>query len=159
MAERRRHKKRIQVVKPNPGVGGFRALGRGGSRERPLEGRAKPRARRGGVRPRGPGRGLRRCEGPEGGRCWPRRRPRRRCWGSGGRPEAPGSEAAAEARPPARDSRGSSGRGLGWGVSLLPGADGDLPGLLSPFSTPSRRPNDPEIKAMIIRVEGGGGLT
>uniref|UniRef100_F6WQ69 Translocation protein SEC62 n=2 Tax=Equus caballus TaxID=9796 RepID=F6WQ69_HORSE len=141
MAERRRHKKRIQVVKPSPGVGGFRALGRGGSRERPLEGRAKPRARRGGVRPRGPGRGLRRCEGPEGGRCWPRRRPRRRCWGSGGRPEAPGSEAAAEARPPARDSRGSSGRGLGWGEVGEPSKEEKAVAKYLRFNCPTKSTN------------------
>lgn len=53
MAERRRHKKRIQVAKPNPGVGGFRALGSGRCGESSREGRAKSRTRWGGVPPRG----------------------------------------------------------------------------------------------------------
>ena len=51
MAERRRHKKRIQVAKPNPRVGGFRALGSGRCWESSREGRAKSRTRWGRVPP------------------------------------------------------------------------------------------------------------
>lgn len=87
MAERRRHKKRIQVAKPSLGVGGIGALGSGRSGGSPLEGRAGPTARWGGVL--SPGRRLRGCGWPEGRRCWRPRRPGLRCWGSGGRREAP----------------------------------------------------------------------
>lgn len=52
MAERRRHKKRIQVAKSSPGIGDFRALENGRSRESSREGQAKSRARWGGVPPR-----------------------------------------------------------------------------------------------------------
>lgn len=62
MAERRRHKKRIQVAKPSFGAGGFRELGSRRSGGSPLERRAKLTARWGEVLSLG--RGLP-GEGPE----------------------------------------------------------------------------------------------
>lgn len=102
MAERRRHKKRIQVVEASPGIGGFRALGSRKSEGSPRKGERNRGRDELGFRCEVYGCGLRRCEGPGGGgRCWRRWRARRTWWGSGGRREAPRSESAVEARLPA----------------------------------------------------------
>lgn len=67
MAERRRHKKRIQVVEASPGIGGFRALGSRKSEGSPRKGERNRGRDELGFRCEVYGCGLRRCEGPGGG--------------------------------------------------------------------------------------------
>lgn len=101
------------------------------------------------------GRGLRRCEGPEGGRCWPQRRQTEvvvELWRKEG-------GAGLGVRQPAPGACGRAIPGLSWEVILLLGADTDPSRDSSPPFTPSSRRSYPEIKATVIGVERGGGLT
>lgn len=102
-----------------------------------------------------PGCGLRRCEGPEGGAVLAT------------------AEAEAEAVGQRRKVRGAAlgmgGGGASWrqpGIPVTAPAQASSraqtptsPGSSPPFPTSASRLRYPEIKAMVIRVRGGGGLT
>lgn len=158
MAERRRHKKRIQVVKASPGVGDFRALGSRRSEGSPWKGERNRGRHKLGFRCEVSGCGLRRCEGPGGGAVLAteeseadvvgqRRKAKGAAWS---RPRRRGCQRRVSVTAPAQAcaERSASSR------AQTPTSPGSSP----PFSASFSRLSYPEIKAMVIRVEGDGGL-